>query len=346
MLPIPVPRLAPIPSVSYLILCANRDEFLARPTLPAALHSFGADDAAGRVLSGRDALAGGTWLGLAPASGRVALLTNITEPPQSLPSSRGALAAAFLLAPPAAPLDDLFPPAAEYAGFNLLLLAPAWSGGALSFPADSAPADTLEHGGAALLTNGGARKPLHARALSPAERAGGGQSNGVDGAGAEAWPKVVEGRALFAAAVAAAPPPPDDAAEEDTETRDAALASRLFALLRTTAPAPVRAREELRRTVCVAPLAVPLGGAGEAGVYATRVATVLLVRRDGAARFAERDVWVAGGGEGGGEAGTGTGAVLAEPGAGERLWRLRVGAEAPGAASLLESAAGLAAGVV
>ena len=82
------------------ILCANRDEALARPTLPASFHSFealsttnpvsssssassaskhdghsSAEDKVerrGSVLSGRDVLAGGTWLGINKSTGRVA----------------------------------------------------------------------------------------------------------------------------------------------------------------------------------------------------------------------------------------------------------------------------------
>ena len=70
------------------ILCANRDEFLGRPTLPAHFHSFEAlsqpvsasnadgqqDKGTGSVLSGRDMLAGGAWLGIHRSTGRVALL--------------------------------------------------------------------------------------------------------------------------------------------------------------------------------------------------------------------------------------------------------------------------------
>lgn len=49
------------------MLCTNRDEFLVRPTQTAHFHS------AGRILSGIDVQAGGTWCGLS-TTGRVALL--------------------------------------------------------------------------------------------------------------------------------------------------------------------------------------------------------------------------------------------------------------------------------
>ena len=63
-------------STSNSILCANRDEFLDRPTKNAEFHSFGAvadHDQPHQVLSGRDELAGGTWLGI-NRTGKVALL--------------------------------------------------------------------------------------------------------------------------------------------------------------------------------------------------------------------------------------------------------------------------------
>jgi hypothetical protein len=87
------------------ILCATRDEYLARPTLPAHFHSFEAlststsapaassnndggvgvgrasgngndikSRSKGSVLSGRDLRAEGTWLGISQLTGRVALL--------------------------------------------------------------------------------------------------------------------------------------------------------------------------------------------------------------------------------------------------------------------------------
>jgi uncharacterized protein with NRDE domain len=326
------------------ILCANRDEYLARPALAAAFHSFDSDSNssspsdAHRVLSGRDTQSNGTWLGLTPSTGRVAVLTNITEPLQSLPSSRGALAPAFLLAEPRTPLDTLYPPDASYAGFNLLVLEAEWEASS-SPPSQSAAAaaatsQRVHFPHASLLSNGGAGGRIASRPLFPAERASGGLSNGlhVGGDGGDAWPKVVHGRALFAQAVKAH----DEALRGDVgdaqkgdgnvpeevrrqEDADAALASRLFALLRTTAAEPVRTREELRRTVCVRPLEIRAVNASTApstpttstasvnntddgdnptptaskppAHYATRTASVLLVRRSGEALFVERDVW-------------------------------------------------------
>lgn len=64
------------------ILCANRDEYLDRPALPAAWHNFPAgrtkattspELAPGNVLSGIDVQAGGTWMGINRA-GRIAFL--------------------------------------------------------------------------------------------------------------------------------------------------------------------------------------------------------------------------------------------------------------------------------
>jgi uncharacterized protein with NRDE domain len=89
---------APLTAAEVSILCANRDEFLGRPTLPAHFHSFEAlsqpasvsvsnadgqtaqqaqgtaPALAGSVLSGRDVLAEGAWLGIHRTTGRVALL--------------------------------------------------------------------------------------------------------------------------------------------------------------------------------------------------------------------------------------------------------------------------------
>lgn len=75
-----------------LLVAANRDEFHARPTAPAARWH----DAPG-VFAGRDLRDGGTWMGLAQG-GRFAALTNHRNgaPTGPAPRSRGHLVAQFL----------------------------------------------------------------------------------------------------------------------------------------------------------------------------------------------------------------------------------------------------------
>jgi uncharacterized protein with NRDE domain len=56
-----------------LILAANRDEFFARPTLPA---NYWEEES--KILAGKDLEAGGTWLGMT-TSGRISLITNYRD---------------------------------------------------------------------------------------------------------------------------------------------------------------------------------------------------------------------------------------------------------------------------
>lgn len=92
-----------------LILASNRDEFLARPTLPAHAWSDGSG-----IIAGRDREAGGTWLGITRA-GRFALLTNHRDPlhPRPKTRSRGLLVTDALR-------DLRIDPGAGYEGFNLV----------------------------------------------------------------------------------------------------------------------------------------------------------------------------------------------------------------------------------
>lgn len=70
-----------------LILIGNRDEFHARPAAP-----LGAWDDGSGIVAGRDLLAGGTWLGAHPASGRIIVVTNVRGAlPDPAKESRGAL---------------------------------------------------------------------------------------------------------------------------------------------------------------------------------------------------------------------------------------------------------------
>jgi uncharacterized protein with NRDE domain len=100
-----------------LIIAANRDEYHARPTAPAAW--WHDDD----ILAGRDLSAGGTWFGIS-RNGRIALLTNYRDGPAREPGlrSRGELVVTALrgIHPAQRTLSDLLTSADEYSGFNLI----------------------------------------------------------------------------------------------------------------------------------------------------------------------------------------------------------------------------------
>ena len=104
-----------------LVVAANRDEFVARPSEPAGFWP-----APEGLLAGRDLVAGGTWIGVTP-SGRFAALTNVRQPRTFDPSapSRGELVARFLSASdaPMAHLRGLAAEGGRRNGFNLLAAA-------------------------------------------------------------------------------------------------------------------------------------------------------------------------------------------------------------------------------
>ncbi|CAM8945595.1 unnamed protein product [Rhodiola kirilowii] len=100
-----------------LILLDNRDEYHSRPTKAVAWWD------GGRILGGRDEVAGGTWLACSRA-GRVALLTNVLElhiDPGA--KSRGELPARFLQGTksPREFAEEMAKEAHEYNGFNLVV---------------------------------------------------------------------------------------------------------------------------------------------------------------------------------------------------------------------------------
>ena len=75
-----------------LVVCANRDEFLARPTQIA---HFWPDFP--QIFGGRDSLGGGSWMGVS-TQGRFAAVTNIRNPAANRDDvqSRGLLVSQFL----------------------------------------------------------------------------------------------------------------------------------------------------------------------------------------------------------------------------------------------------------
>lgn len=111
-----------------LVVAANRDEYLDRPTAPLACWTSPSGQ---QIVSGRDLSAGGTWFGVTP-EGRIAFLTNVREA-NALPGqrSRGELVTRWLES--RGGIDELFggytprhssqlPIHADpFAGFNLIV---------------------------------------------------------------------------------------------------------------------------------------------------------------------------------------------------------------------------------
>jgi len=101
-----------------LVLIANRDEFLSRPTAPLAWWKDRPN-----VLAGKDLEQGGTWLGM-NRSGKIAFLTNYRDPSRDKvkASSRGKIVLDFLDGPETAAkfLPRLISEASNYNDFNLV----------------------------------------------------------------------------------------------------------------------------------------------------------------------------------------------------------------------------------
>ena len=102
-----------------LIVAANRDEFLIRPTRPAAFWPENPE-----LLAGRDLQGGGTWLGMS-RQGRFAAVTNVREKhrPMHGQRSRGWLTSEFLANGTDTPAfaRNVQQQGEEFAGFNLFL---------------------------------------------------------------------------------------------------------------------------------------------------------------------------------------------------------------------------------
>ena len=106
-----------------LVVAANRDEFYARPTLPAHFWQQHPN-----LFAGRDMQAGGTWMGIT-TSGRFAAVTNYREPSMDANNngqpmlSRGELTTDYLTTTVNAEdyLNTVLQNKTRYAGFNLLV---------------------------------------------------------------------------------------------------------------------------------------------------------------------------------------------------------------------------------
>ena len=169
-----------------LVIAANRDEFLERPTLPLARWQTpsGQD-----ILSGRDLRAGGTWMGITPA-GRIAFLTNVRQAQsEAAPRSRGELVTRWLegSGDAAGFVAGLEENGAAFGGFNLVLGdlgRNAWTW------------VTNKYDGAPL---------LHAQVLAPG-------LYGLSNAGLDTpWPKTLELKRVLAASLQSG----DDAAGDE-----------------------------------------------------------------------------------------------------------------------------------
>lgn len=102
-----------------LVVAANRDEFYARPSMPA---DFWNDHPS--VLAGRDLKAGGTWLGITK-KGNIATITNFREglKEKNNASTRGLLAKDYLIGnqDPIDYLTEVTLKSSDYNGFNLIV---------------------------------------------------------------------------------------------------------------------------------------------------------------------------------------------------------------------------------
>ncbi len=98
-----------------VIICANRDEFHARPT--QSMHWWSNDE----VLAGKDLQAGGTWLGL-NRQGRFSALTNFRQPHliDKNKQSRGDLVLQALAKQDDEMAQLLTTTSNQYNGFNLV----------------------------------------------------------------------------------------------------------------------------------------------------------------------------------------------------------------------------------
>lgn len=226
-----------------LILAANRDEFFERPTEPAA---FWKDESG--LLAGRDLKSGGTWLGVTRTR-RFAAVTNYREPRRQKAEapSRGVLVTQFLRGrdDPEAYLHRLARTADRYNGFNLIV----------------GDGETLFY-----FSN----REERVRRVEPGVH---GLSNHLLDS---PWPKVVQGKAAFAAAIEGEAVDPNGLLH--------LLQDRTYAAEADLPDTGVG--DEWERVLSPIFISTP--------AYGTRSSTVLTIDREGQVAFVEQTVPVPG----------------------------------------------------
>ncbi|KAF9644070.1 DUF833-domain-containing protein [Thelephora ganbajun] len=289
-----------------LILAANRDEVLNRPTEHARFrrsfndHVETTGHAEADILCGLDLQAGGTWLGLNKTSGCVIFLTNITESYKTYELSRGYLVSSLLLPSLSGnsikeEIQNLLDLKSRFAGFNLLVFIPQVS------KSESDGLWRLSYEVTKLSNNGGGN-PITSRTLTSEERKGGAMSNGIDGKGGDEWPKVKDATRSLREVLK------DDSERTEgpnpSRRSDEELAEELFGILSLCHHESPNIRYELRNTIQVVPFALSPQDTGNAestkqalhdscprAAYGTMLSTVILVKRNGEALFVERNIW-------------------------------------------------------
>ena len=299
-----------------VVLCVNRDEAFGRPTLPSHWWEDAPD-----VFAGRDLEALGTWCGIS-RTGRVAVLTNYTEPSEGRAAastrrpSRGTLAADFLKGHTEGNTPFLRTPTAyaahvkrerdAYAGFNLVV-------------GDCVTGEFAYVGNRGDASGDGSPVALDEGAAGVTENAHGRVCGVSNAALAAPWLKVTAGAARLSDAVAAFARESNPGRRDDgdasgastAETPEASLEAFATTLLQTVlqndgtwCPARRAAAADddddaadpssTRASAFVAPGAAPR----HRGAYGTRCSTVVTVRGDGkAAVVVERTLaWDAQGG--------------------------------------------------
>ncbi|GAA97182.1 uncharacterized protein L969DRAFT_100991 [Mixia osmundae IAM 14324] len=263
----------------HLVICANRDEYLARPTRAEAWHNFSPEDndvadtpsSSSAVLSGLDLLAKGTWLGI-NRQGRLAILTNYAEPVASPGTklSRGDLTKGWLMLEERSSksMDDYLARVErtkdDYPGFNLLL------GQLTDDPSDHAQ----KRYDLALVSNRSGREAQ--RHLTGEERAGG-MTNGGMSCGEAAWPKVKSGQPVF-----------DQLIESNKTERD--LKEGIWDLLsKSGSAASFESTEGLLQSIMI----LPHTRKELQRLYGTRLQQLILITREAKPRaiFYVREAW-------------------------------------------------------